>query len=158
GGAGVAGAMSVVVGQAFDNTIRSPGEQGNAAFLTALHTNPQVSFDFTLPATPPAVTNAFFQLGIVINSSDGFGQDFPLATDPAIVDLGNGFMRETVTIPAAQLASATPGFFQFGILINTNFGTGTAFTVDNIQTVTPEPASLGLFAIGGLLGMRRRRA
>ncbi|HMB95648.1 MAG TPA: PEP-CTERM sorting domain-containing protein [Tepidisphaeraceae bacterium] len=163
GGAGTAGAMTIVMGTfSFDNSgLRSAGEQGNAAFLTELKAHPQVSFDFTQPATPPTVTGPFFQLGIVINSSDGFGQDFPLITDPAIVNLGNGFMRETVTIPASQLASiggAGPSFFQFGILINSNFGAGTTFTVDNIQTVVPEPASIGLLALGGLMGLRRRRA
>ncbi len=43
----------------------SPGEQGNAAFLSALENASTLTFDYT---TPPAGTGNYFGLGIVVNA------------------------------------------------------------------------------------------
>jgi hypothetical protein len=142
------------------DTVDSPGEQGNAAFLAALENATTLTFDYT---TPAAGTGNYFQLGIVLNYTGNFDQLFPAST----ISLGGGVTQATVnwSTEAAKLATqqtsdgGTFSYFQFGVIYNSNYTPGTPFNVDNFQVV-PEPASTALAALGGasLLMFRRRRS
>ena len=163
GGAGTAGSLSMQwISGTYDYATYSPGEQGNAAFLSALENATTLTFDYT---TPPAGTGNYFGLGIVVNAQGRFDQLFPAST----TSLGGGVSQATINWSSeaatliAQQASNGGGFsyFQLGVIFNSNFTpTGDPFNVDNFQvTPAPEPATLALAGLGGagMLLMRRRR-
>jgi hypothetical protein len=164
GSAGTAGSLSLQwVSGTYDFAAYSPGEQGNAAFLTALENASTLTFDFT---TPPAGTGNYFGLGIVLNYQNGFDQLFPASTS----SLGGGISQATVnwSSEAATLISKQAsnggsfGYFQFGVIFNSNYTpTGTPFNMDNFQvTPAPEPGTLALAGLGGasLFLFRRRHS
>ena len=157
GAAGTDGSLQLVWNSGAYNYIFGPGEQGNAAFLAELGTsaaaqatptNGILTFDHTQP--PPGTGN-YFQLGVVLNYNDNFGQFFG-----STVDNGNGTF--TTTIPYTINAHPALTYFQLGLIYNSNFNTNTPFTVDNIATV-PEPASAAIVGSGlSLAALRRRHA
>jgi hypothetical protein len=162
GGAGTNGSMQTVWNSGSYNFFSGPGEQGNQSFMSAIDPGAvagvsTVAYSGVLTVDytkPPAGTGNYFQLGLLLNYSDNFGQFF--GTE---VDNGNGTF--TATIPYTINAVATLGYFQPGLIYNSNYNTNTPFTVDNI-TAVPEPASFSLIALGGLAALaasisRRRR-
>lgn len=163
GGAGTSGSMQTVWGSGGYNFFYGPGEQGNQAFMSAIDPGAVagvsaaaysgvLTVDYTKP--PPGTGN-YFQLGLVLNYSDNFGQFFGTETDH-----GNGTF--TATIPYTINAVAALGYFQPGLIYNSNYNTNTPFTIDNMVAV-PEPTSVALMVLGcsALIGVavrRRRRA
>lgn len=162
GGAGTLGSMTVTVGPNAGTYgfFYSPGEQGNAAFLSALGTvnnggagytasSATVEFDFVPPSA-----GTYFSLGIVLNYNDNFGQFF----GGSAVNNG-GF--STQDVPITINATGSSNYFQFGFIFNSDAPAGSVFTIDNVHVV-PEPATLSLLGLGacGLIGMaiRRRRS
>jgi hypothetical protein len=148
GGAGTSGSMQTVWGAGSYNFFYGPGEQSNQAFMSAIDPGAVagvsaaaysgiLTVDYTKP--PPGTGN-YFALGLVLNYSSNFGQFFGTETDN-----GNGTF--TATIPYTINAVAALGYFQPGLIYNSNYDTNTPFTVDNI-TAVPEPASLALGVLG----------
>jgi len=159
GGAGTAGSLQAVWNNGAFDYFYGPGEQGNTAFLAALGTSATGDGGFTAATgtlkvdytKPPPGTGNYFQLGLVFNYSNNFGQFFGTETDN-----GNGTF--TATIPYTINAVSSPQFtyFQVGLIYNSNYNTNTPFNIDNLRVV-PEPATIGLLALGALVSVRRRR-
>jgi hypothetical protein len=162
GGAGTGGSLQTTwVAGAF-NYFFSQGEQGNAAFMSAIGGSTasigsgisgDIKFDYT---KPPAGSGNYFQLGVVLNYTGNFGQFF--GTE---VDNGNGTFTATVPYTLNPVGSLT--YFQLGLIYNSNYNTNTPFYVDNIraENVVPEPHSVVLISLAGLAlvgGIRLRRA
>ena len=159
GGAGTPGSLQAVWSSGAFDYFYGPGEQGNAAFLAVMGTSATGDGGFTAASgfikvdytKPPPGTGNYFQLGLVLNYSNNFGQTF--GTE---VDNGNGTF--TATIPYTINAVSSPQFtyFQLGLIYNSNYNTNTPFNIDNIRVV-PEPASMGLLGAGALASLRRRQ-
>jgi hypothetical protein len=155
GGPGTPGSLQAVWQNGAFDYVFSQGQQGNAAFRTALGTSPSggwtaasgvIAIDYTLP--PPGSGN-YFQLGLVLNYDGHFDQTF----GGAATALGGGVFEQQ--IPYTIGATASSSYFQLGFIYNSNY-TGTPFFVDNIHLV-PEPVSLGLVSLVSLSLLRRRR-
>jgi len=102
--------------------------------------------------------------GLTVN-----GSQINLGDSPEVLGTGGGVMRVPFTV-----TNASPGdVYQFNLdpardktnllsLTSTNADGNLALPNDGVTnssiTVVPEPASLGLLALGGLLTIRRRRA
>ena len=160
GGAGTAGSGQVtwMPPAGSYGFFYGPGEQGNAGFMSAIDPGSGggnlVSYSGTIlvdSTTPPAGSGNYFSLGIVLNYSSNFGQFFGSAS---ATPNASGFY--TYTIPYTINAVSGLSYFQPGLIYNSN-DTGTPFNIDNIR-MAPEPASLGLVALGALGMIRRRRA
>jgi len=162
GATGTAGSLSLTWGSGTYDNIDSPGEQGNAAFLSALEQASTLTYEYT---TPPAGTGSYFQLGLVLNYQGGFDQLFPAST----ANLGGGvteatfnFSTEASTLTAAQSTDGGSfSYFQLGVIYNSNYNTDTPFTLDDIAvTPAPEPGMMELFGLGvlGLMKFARRRS
>jgi hypothetical protein len=67
---------------------------------------------------------------------------------------------DTLTLPWSQLGITRESVFPVPVHLTTEY-TGAGILNDNISTdtilITPEPATLSLLAVGGLLALRRRR-
>jgi hypothetical protein len=152
GGTGTPGSLLETQSSGTYNFDYSQGEQSNSAFLAALGASGTLSLDFTMPANNGG---SYFNLGVVINATGQFGQFFPSA---APVNDGNGFFTEQV---AYTITPESPfSYFQLGTIFNSNYDSAApaSFTLDNIQLVTvPEPASLSILGMGGLVLLRRKR-
>jgi hypothetical protein len=160
GGAGTAGSGQVTWMPAAGTYayFYGPGEQGNAGFLSAIDPGSGggnlVAYSGTISVdstTPPPGSGNYFELGLVLNYSGNFGQFFGTASASP-----NAAGFYTYTIPYTISAVTGLSYFQPGLIYNSNY-TGTPFNIDNIRVV-PEPASLGLFALGALGFIRRRKA
>jgi len=100
GATGTAGSLSMQwTSGTYDYAAYSPGEQGNAAFLSALENGTSLTFDYTTP--PPGAGN-YFGLGIVVNYAGGFDQLFPSST----TSLGGGVTQATVDWSTEAATSA----------------------------------------------------
>ena len=123
---------------------------------------------FTVPANATTLTVDIKTQGMELgqwgvgltHSADGMSIDFFAVIDdysPAPVPVANGFMRYSIGISAAA------GMDNVGISIVANETVPSIptepieFSIDNIQIV-PEPATLLLLALGGLMMLRRRAA
>ena len=152
GGTGTPGSLLITQDSGTYNFDYGPGEQSNSAFLAALGTSGTLALDFTMPANNGG---NYFSLGVVINATNQFSQFFP---STAAVNDGNGFYTEQV---AYTITPESPfSYFQLGTIFNSNYDSAapTSFTLDNIELVTvPEPASIGMMGLGGLLLLRRKR-
>jgi hypothetical protein len=155
GGVGGPGALAVTWHSGNFDYLYSPGEQGNAAFLSALDTTGTVFVDYT---TPPPGTGNYFQLQLVLNYANAFDQFSP-SSGP--VDLGGGVSEQAISYTLSHPASSY-SYFQFGVIYNSNYNTSTPFTIDNIHTPAavqlPEPATAGVLAVVGAAMLARRRA
>jgi PEP-CTERM motif len=159
GATGTPGSLSVTATSSTYGYFYGPGE--NAAFATALAPNGTLSIDYTLPANNGG---SYFELGVVLNYQNNFGQFFQTASP--VSDGNNTF---TVLVPytlspiinlSAGTSTYAYSYFQPGLIFNSNYDTSgpTQFYVDNIQLVSvPEPATVGLLSGSGLLALRRRR-
>ena len=116
----------------------SPGQQGNAAFISALGISGNVVIDHTKPSD-----GSYFQLGAIFNYDGHFDQYFGAEVD----NLDGTF---TTTIPYFFTAGDVASYLQLGYILNSD--ADGAFTIDNIRltNVVPEPATLGLAALCGL--------
>lgn len=143
---GTPGSLSLTSSGTTYGYIYSPGEQGNAAFLTELQSNSTLLIDYV----PPAASGGYFQLGVVFNYDGHFDQIFPTST----TDNG-GYTTATYTI---NVVPENYTYFQLGVIFNSSYA-GTPFTIDNVRTPTalPEPAAAGIGSIAGLLALARRR-
>lgn len=165
-------------GNGYGEVAGISGEQNNAAFLalfdpgatagsstataTAAAYSGTLYLYYTAPSTIPA--NGYFQPGIFLQySGDGYyGPMLDSAQTTTVVGTNTtGETEMMATIPYTVVAGAFNGL-GFGIFANTNAAAGT-FYVDDLTTTPigvsiPEPASLGLLAGVGLLGIRRKRA
>jgi hypothetical protein len=152
GGVGTPGSLQLDWNSgAFNNNIRSPGLQGNAALVAALGS----SGIFEATYTKPTITGGtYFQLGIVLNYEGHFDQ----LGFTSEVDNGNGTF--TGRVPYTFDTSVLTGgldYLQIGVLWNSDWQATSNFYVDNIRIV-PEPGTLLLTFAGGLgLLMHRRR-
>jgi hypothetical protein len=157
GAAGTGGSLAATWSSGAFDYFFGDGDQNNAALRTALGTSPSggytaaagvLAFDYTKP--PPGTGN-YFQLGIVINADNNFGQFFGTETDN-----GNGTF--TANVPYTITASGASSYLQLGFIYNSNYNTNTPFTIDNLRVV-PEPATAGLLGIAlAGLGLRRSRS
>ena len=152
GSAGTPGSLSLVWQSGTYDYIYSPGEQGNALFLSALENASTLTFDYT---TPPAGTGNYFSLGLVLNYQSEFDQLTPAST----TSLGGGVTQATFNFgaEASKLASQQAGdggsftYFQLGVIYNSNYNTATPFNVDGFAvTPAPEPGALALFGLCAL--------
>lgn len=148
GGTGTAGALTYTIASGTYDNVLSPGEQGNAAFLSTI-SGTTVTVDYTATVSG----GNYFQLLVLLNGS---GPGYLAISPDAGTTTGTqgGPQSSTYTIP---VISPTESYFQFGFIANTN-NLGTV-TIDNVRTPassTPEPASLSILGLGGLLLSRRR--
>jgi PEP-CTERM motif len=165
GAAGTSGSLQITrvnANTTFDNSILSQGEQGNAAFLSALETASTLTYQYTTPTTSGGT---FFGVGIVLNYTGHFVQQGADSTTTV-----GGITTATINWAAdglgaaiaAQAAGGGINFFQFGVLYNSNFTPTSSFAVDNFQAVqpVPEPGTMALVGLGalGLLKFARRRS
>ncbi len=148
-------AMTGVASPSYGQMLRS----SFMSSLTPILANAQsVSFDVT---TPPASFGFFLQFDVDVNNNDsGFVSldnfSYPAATIGA---------TSTITVPVsaalrstfASSVNPTQLIFQVG---GGSSGNPQTFYIDNVRAnpaPVPEPATLGLLSIGGLLALRRRR-
>jgi hypothetical protein len=142
----------------------SPGEQNNQGFLSALDpgavagaslvgTSGNLIMTYT---TPNNNGGSYYQLGVVLNYDNNFGQFFGSTLSTGVVD---GLPTTTVSIPYTVNATSL-SYFQLGIIYNSNYGATTPIYVDDIEVQSvPEPASIGMLGAGvALLTLRRRKA
>jgi|SRR5579872_2992476 len=152
GNAGTPGSLLVGQSSGTYNFFYSQGEQGNAAFLSTLGPSGTLAVDYQLPANNGG---SYFQLGLVLNYTNNFGQFF----GPAAINDGDGWF--TQDIPYTVNTAGSYSYFQLGLIFNSNYDSAapTNFSVDNIRVVSvPEPASIGALGTGlSLLLLRRRR-
>ena len=131
-----------------------------------------VTLDLTISPNDPAFTGGYSDLGIglyVSNPGEGeYGMQYVSPTSDWVnIDLAPGTYRG-LSIPITGNDPDTFSPISFGgllgegwyvsgfqLLIDGN-GAQTVY-VDNILAVVPEPASLGIGAIGGLMMLARRR-
>jgi hypothetical protein len=183
GGTGAAGSLAITFPNGLNSyqTVASTSYQnwgttsgsGAAATLTpsalvnALDSGGTLTLQYTVPS------------GAVWMNSPQFILNYPgsylqlSSTGSATTD-ANGFYTDTMSlagisnIAQAELTSYQTngyGYLTFGIIVNGDLPTGGVVNVANIEVQTPavpEPASIGLLAIGGLglllLGRRRKLA
>jgi hypothetical protein len=159
GGAGTSGSITETrIGGGNYDFFYSQGAS-SMAFLAALGTSNNggagytaasgvIEFDYVPPSTGGGT---FFQLGIVLNYNNNFGQFF----GGAPVNNGTYFTQD---IPYTINSTTSANYFQLGLIWNSDFPNGSTITIDNIHVV-PEPASLALLGFGGLglIGMVIRR-
>jgi hypothetical protein len=136
GGAATPGGLSLSWNSGTFDYIFSQGEAGNPAFLSALGTTGTVFIDYTTP--PPGMGN-YFQLALVLNYTGAFDQIFPTG---GAVNLGGGVSEQAISYTLSNPASSY-GYFQLGLIYNSNYNTNTPFTVDNIHIPGTPPPPLG---------------
>jgi MYXO-CTERM domain-containing protein len=102
------------------------------------------------PVDPAGLSD--FQTVLLSAALGGTGQEANIS------DALNGFARVSVIVPANTPAGFYPINLDPGFLSLGSAGTSIVATpgVGGV-TVTPEPGTFGLIAIGGLLALRRRR-
>jgi hypothetical protein len=133
GSAGTPGSLAVTwVSGSYDNNEFSPGEQGNAAFRTAIGlpatgassgtVTGTIKMDYTKPTTG---VGTYFQLGMLVNCDNNFGQFFGNET----ADGGGVF---TATIPFT-INTSNLTYFQLGLIYNSTYTPSAPFYVDNIR-------------------------
>jgi hypothetical protein len=155
GGAGTAGALTISIAGGFNQTY-SPGEQGNAPFITLMRElsdtpGATISLDYVAPSD---VTAPSYWQPLLHFNYDGFwGGIAPAST------LDNGSFQTALYDISSLTIPATLTYFQIGLTSNNGAAeAGKTFTIDNMQVV-PEPASV--MALASLLGVglaRRRRS
>lgn len=126
--------------------------------------NDILSFNVTAPASNGAYTAGYWQVyGVSLNATGAGFHD--LGSDPAVSQgYYSSFGGATDTFSFNYDAykstiSANPSTLEMIIAVNDGGGAPTNFYFDNFTlSAAPEPASLSLAAIGGLVLMRRRRA
>ena len=150
----VQGAGTSLDGKAFGSAqgVRFSFPANGASFGTAGRptVHPYVFKDLELP---PPVEN-FGSTGDKLQ----FASTVVGGTDEQDIDAGhNGFISMPIVIPA----NAAPGTYTLSV-VTTSLGSAGAPIASTAGTpatliVVPEPASLGLVALGGLFALRRRR-
>jgi hypothetical protein len=143
--------------------------------LPAALSNPNLAAftaDVTISATDPAFTGTYSDLGMglyIFNAGEGeYGDQFLAPTsDWANIDLAPGTTTISVPLvgtdpdtglPISYSALLAEGWAVGGFnIVDSNSGAAETFYVDNINAVVPEPASLGLGAVAGIMMLARRR-
>lgn len=182
-GIGTPGSMEINTGSnaiGYTFTVFSPSEQNNQAFMTAFDPG-SVAGSSTVTTTAYSGTlyytysvpnftgpDDYYQVGVdIAYAGDSYYGQFFESSLSAPVTVG-GIQWVTATIPYTIVASSGGGFsispsFNAGV-----YGSGVS-GVDNVingpvyfddfqVNTVPEPMSLGLLSLGGLLSLRRRRA
>jgi hypothetical protein len=166
GGSGTAGALSILHPSLGYKQTNLGGENSNAPFLSALKTHTKLALDYTLAQDLTTGANGYFQIQGVFNftgnylgfNNNGFfnGANLLAGTHTVVYD----YSAHQAALPAAPSGALT--YFELFLVLNSGGsltpGSNIQVYIDNIRLV-PEPASLGLTAIGlsGLLvGLRRR--
>jgi hypothetical protein len=135
GSPGTPGGLSLTWQSGTFDYIFSGGLSARPSFLSALGSSGTIYIDYT---TPPPGTGNYFQLGLVLNYSNAFDQTF----GGAAVSLGNGVSEQAINYTLSHPA-ASYGYFQLGLIYNSNYNTNTPFTVDNIHVPGTPPPPLG---------------
>jgi PEP-CTERM motif len=147
GGSGTAGALNFThTGTGGYDSMLSYGEQGNSGFLAALGSSGTMKVDETVITAPTG--GSYDQLLLLLNYNSHFDTFSPTVTT------AGGFNTLTYNYTFAGLP-ASGAYLQVGFVLNTD-RTGGTFSADNFRIV-PEPASLSLLGLGGLLTLRCRR-
>lgn len=165
-----AGSQSLAITQTGDgfswNTLRN--NSGTDAFYNAMNTaaaNESVwTLEFDVTYRDVDIPNGtFLNLSLWVNSDNGFrdihSQGFTTTAEDRTIH---------VAVPLTSLSgtdqlAVNSSFYQMGIGMNGNWGAGPAtIYVDNISlTPVPEPSTIAMLSVGGLLGLallRRRNA
>jgi hypothetical protein len=132
--------------------------------------NDVLTFNWEVP--PSTAANGYSQIyNIVLNApgagyktvGGSSGSTSPLATVTGTVNQYPGYSGQLNTVSInydayKALITANPGYIQFGITTNNGPAAPADIYFDNFTlSAAPEPASLGLLAIGGLAMLRNRR-
>jgi hypothetical protein len=145
------------------------------ADVPAVLTNPAlaaVTLDLTISPNDPAFTGGFADLGFVLfvsNAGEGeFGDQYgPPTSDYVNINLAPGTYTG-LSIPLVGNDPDTGNPISFGGLLGEGWAVSgfeitdsengvQTFYVDNIEGVVPEPASIGIGAVSGLMLLARRR-
>ena len=122
-----------------------------ANFTFEINTDPTHGYVFTAADPPFDPTSGSDRKRVFLSAAPG-------TADTDLDATKNGFGRVMVSIPA----NAQPGTYTLAVENDVLSLGGSAGTIEaiggtNTFVVVPEPASLGLVGIGGLLALRRRR-
>ncbi|HEY1685938.1 MAG TPA: PEP-CTERM sorting domain-containing protein [Tepidisphaeraceae bacterium] len=127
---------------------------------------------FQWEMAPSSASSGYAQIYNIVLNAPGAGYtgiggysgaSSPLATVSGTVNQNPGYTGQVFTVTInydayKALISSNPSYIQLGITTNNGGGAPTDYYFDNFTlSAAPEPASLGLAAIGGLALLRRRR-
>jgi hypothetical protein len=173
GGTSAGGSLALTTtGMGYGTLAYSPGEAYSTSFMHTIDpgslaaysaesgygngTTTAYSGTMQITYTSPTITSgAYYQIGAFIKyDGHNYNPVFPSSVaDDGIVD---GVQTYTATIPYT-IDAGSLSYCDFEIFSNSNSSAQTTFNIDDI-TVLPEPASIGIVALGALGLIRRRRA
>jgi hypothetical protein len=145
GSVGTGGSLALSWTNGAYEYIYGPDQSANRPFLTALEGATNLTLKCTSPASSSA-SGTYFELGIVLNFTGNFQQIFPtssVTTNGVTTETFSGpsFTNAVYALYTQDVVDDSLGYFQLGLIYNSNYEPTNPFNVDAIEIPVPLPPS-----------------